>query len=114
MRGMCLRSETAVERQVDHYESLKASLERCEALRKDWCLDAQIVMAAARKHLETLPRTKTIWCVWWNRHDHPEPAMRPAMEAFAEEWRARGRLGDLLKYHPAMLPHMTGPHEVSA
>lgn len=54
---MCFhRPETEAERNASDHEKLLAALNRCDRLSKEWCEDAKTIMAAARKHLATLPK----------------------------------------------------------
>lgn len=37
-------------------QQLQAAIKRLELLKKEWCADALLVLDAAKKHLQTLPK----------------------------------------------------------
>lgn len=88
---MCGRPETDAERNASDLVKLRAAINRCESVKKDWCEDAKTIMAAARKHLHTLPKTKKRWGVsiggGWVHFDYLSQAM-DAAKAEAEGGRA--------------------------
>ena len=48
-------------------QQLQAAIERLERLQKPWCADALLVIDAAKKHLQTLPKPAVKFRVWANR-----------------------------------------------
>lgn len=51
---MCFRPET-VDEQCSDREKLERALQRLSAVSKEYCNDAKIALAAAHKHLASLP-----------------------------------------------------------
>lgn len=55
-------------RPTSERQQLEAAIERLERLKdKEWCADALLVIDAAKKHLQTLPKPAVKFRVWANR-----------------------------------------------
>lgn len=87
---MCNRPATEAEKNASQRDRLKAAIERAENADKRLCDDSRTIIAAARMHLDTLPKTKKEWRVsyselgetkTWNKWPNEAEALDSAMGA---------------------------------